>query len=612
MNFKKFFLIGAIVLLIAGPTISYTTTFQGVRLIDEEFTSFDGTIIRGTVIIPQNHLSTGTPAPLIVLMHGFTASKEFFYLLGAELARHGYVCFTFNARGHQNSGNESSLAYYEIKDFQTAITYMLSKNATYRINTTQIGIIGHSHGAMCATIVGAIDPRVKATIPISTGANTTDVIAKFLGLSLSSVFDRLRPLINFAVDFTDPAEVAIRSPIAYVNASYPSNLLLINGDLDEAFSIQENKELLAKAIWNDTGRANEVIPGQLYTNSSGLRRLVVEHNVDHLMEAFMPETMNETLAWMDLSFYGGQRESVNTMTILFMFSGVLLTLFGAICGFFTLTAYLCIWIYNKRKPPAPSYPSMTLKERGLHFLLYFGTYAAINLLVPLLLFNIPNLHSWIPILLTDLLSLIFLFQTLLSIPILLFLLKYEKQKYQTTLADYGLDFHGVGAAIVIGLVVGFFFVALLSLAISDFLLNIIPADFGNILLVFLSILPYIFVLELWGRGFMQTKLTKQNDSTFTEILTSSLIIGLLQAIGAFLFFTMFHFITGSPTEIIFNANIPPVNVALFMAALFGTIFFGLSLFGAYLFKKTHNLFTSTLFITIVLSWILTAWPPRFI
>jgi cephalosporin-C deacetylase-like acetyl esterase len=611
MNFKKMLLFATVLLLIAGPTVSYTTTFQGVRLIEEQFTSFDGTKLTGTVILPQGHTGTDR-APLIVLMHGFTVSKEFFYLIGAELARHGYVCFSFNARGHQTSGNESSLAFYEIADFQTAITYMLSKSTTYGINTSQVGIIGHSHGAMCATIVGAIDPRVNATIPISTGANLSNVINKFLGIGIPSVYDAVRNIMNFGLDFTDPTEADLRSTINYVNASYPSNLLLINGDLDEAFSIQENKELLAKAVWNDSGRAAEIEPGRLYTNSSGLRRLVVEHNVDHLMEAFMPETLNETVAWMDLTFYGGLRSPVNTTTILYMFSGIMLTLLGALTGFLALTAALTGWLHKKVKQRQLTIPETDLKDKALHFGIYLVAFAVVNLLVPLIILNLPALHSWIPILAADLLGVIFVFQALLTLPILLLVLRYETKKFGTTLADHGLGFKGMGSAAIIGLITGLFFVAIVSLAVSDFILKIIPADLGNFILVFLSFLPYIFVMELWGRGLIQMKLTDLPKAQYTEVFVSAIAIGIIQAVGTFVFYTVFQWLTGSPTVIIFNENIPPINMALAISVLYGAVFFGVSILGGYLFKKTRNILSSTLLITLLLSWILTAWPPRFI
>ncbi len=609
MVLRKLFLIGAIIFIIAGPFISYTTTFQGVELIEEEFTSFDGTKLTGTVIKPLGHKGTDR-APLIVLMHGFTASKEFFYLIGSELARHGYVCFSFNARGHQTSGNESSLALYEIQDFQEAITYMLSKSTTYGINDTQVGIIGHSHGAMCATIVGALDPRVNATIPISTGANASDVIAKFLGLDLPSVYNRVKDIMNFGIDFTDPAEAAIRSPINYVNESYPSNLLLINGDLDEGFSIRENQEILAKAIWNDTGRADEVVPGKLYTNSSGLRRLVVEENVEHIMEAFMPETLNETVKWMDLTFYGGLRAPVNTDVVYFMISGIMLTYLGGILGFFALTSYLNKWLNKKGAQTPKETQNISSTDKTFQFAMYFALISGISALVPLIVFNIPELHSWIPILITDLIGVICTFFALLTIPVLIFLLWYEKKKFGTTLADYGLGIHGMGSSAIIGILGGLFFVAILSLAVSDFLLKIIPADIGNFFIVFLTFLPYVFVMELWGRGFIQTKF--RNRGKFTEILGSAIIVGILQGLGMFVIFFVNQFVIGMPASITLNENLPAISIPLFFMVLYGVLYFGLSLLGGFIFHKTRNVLGSTLAITIIISWLLTAWPPRFI
>ncbi len=606
MNLKKILLIGAIVLMIAGPIISYTSTFQGVTLINDNFTSFDGTKITGTVILPKGYQPTDK-APLIVFMHGYTASKEFFYPLATEFARHGYVCYSFNARGHQTSGNESSVALNEVKDFQEAITHMLAKNATYGINVSQVGIIGHSHGAMTATIVGGIDARVRATIPISTGANVSTLFNKF---GLSNSISILASLMNIGINFSDPNELWRRSPIKYVNESYPSNLLLINGDLDEAFSIQENKEILAKAIWNDSARANEVNPGQIYVNSSGLRKLVVESTVEHLMECFMPQTFNETITWMDLTFYGGLRAPVDTTPLMVMFFGIALTLIGGLVGFFVFTSYLAKWLQKNVDKPITTIQNISTKQKLLQFAIYFGLFAGINALVPLIILNIPGLHSWIPILLVDLLGVIFIFVALLSAPLLVLLLWYEKKTFKTTLADYGLSKQGLGQSTLLGVILGFFFVGIVSLAVSDFLLKLVPGCFVNFLLVFATFLPYIFVTDLWGRGLIQMKLS--NFGKYVELFGSAILIGLFQGIGVFALLLVASPILGFPSSIVINENFPALNLAFIGFIGFTALYIGLSIFASWLFQRCRNILGTTLLITIVLSWLLTAWLPRLI
>ncbi|MHA1130268.1 MAG: alpha/beta hydrolase family protein [Candidatus Helarchaeota archaeon] len=602
MNFKKILLIGTLTCLIAGPIIANTATFQGVTLIDDNFKSFDGTSIKGTVIVPKGHQSTNK-APLIVFMHGYTASKEFFYPLATEFARHGYVCYSFNARGHQTSGNQSSVAYFEVLDFMTAISHILAKNATYGINATQVGIIGHSHGAMTSTIVGALDSRVNATIPISTGANTSTLFEKF---GLDQVIDQIVTLMNIQINFSDPNEIWLRSPIRYVNASYPSNLLLINGELDEAFSIQENKEILAEAIWNNLSRANEIIPGQIYVNSSGLRKLVVEHGVEHIMEAFMPQTFNESITWMDLTFYGGLREPIDTTPIILMFMGIILTLIGGLVGFFVFTSYLASWLYKKIEKPPTTIENIELKQKGLHIMLYIGISAGINALIPLIVFNIPSLHSWIPNLLVDLLGALFIFSTLLYAPILLLITWYEKTTFKTTYADFGLTRKGFGQSAVIGAVLGFAVVGILALAISNFILKLIP-NVGDFLITFVTFLPYIFVMELLGRGLIQMKLS--NYSKYIEFLGSAIIVGFLQGIGIFVQLLVLVPVLGFPTTVVLNENLPALSYPVIGFLGFTGLYIGLSLFAGWIFQRTRNLIGSTIFITIFLSWVLTAWMP---
>ncbi|HUY00663.1 MAG TPA: alpha/beta fold hydrolase [Candidatus Deferrimicrobium sp.] len=602
MNLKKYILIGAIILMITGPLLSYMSTFQGVTLIDDNFTSFDGTKITGTVILPKGHQPTDR-APLIVFMHGYTASKEFFYPLATEFARHGYVCYSFNARGHQTSGNESTLAYLEVQDFQEAITYMLSKNATYRINDTQVGIIGHSHGAMTATIVGSIDPRVNATIPISTGANVSTLLNKF---GLSNSLPILATLMNINIDFLDPYELWLRSPIRNVTTDY-RNLLLIDGDLDEAFSVQENKEILAKAIWGDDGLADAVVPGQIYVNSSGLRKLVVEHSVEHLMECFMPETFNETITWMDITFYGGLRETVDTTPLILMLFGILLTLLGGLVGFFVFTTYLAKWLYKKVEKPTTIVQDIGLKQKGTQLGLYFGSFAGISALIPLIVFNIPGLQAWIPNLLVDLLGTCFIFIALLSTPLIIAFMWYEKKAFGASLADFGLSKKGMGQSAIIGIVMGFAFVGITSLAVSDFMLKLIPGRIINFLIVFATFLPYMFVMELWGRGFIQMKLS--NYGKYKELIGSAIIIGLLQGIGIFITLLVAFQILGFPSSIIINENLPALNLAFVCFIGFTALYIGLSLFAGWIFQRSRNILGTTLFLTIIMSWMLTSWLP---
>ena len=604
MNLKKILLVSAIALMVCGPLLSYTSTFQNVVLIDDDFTSFDGTKITGTVILPKGH-QPSDKAPLIVLMHGYTASKEFFYPLATELARHGYVCYTFNARGHQTSGNESTVAYLEVRDFQEAITYMLSKNGTYGINVTQVGIIGHSHGAMTATMVGATDPRVNATIPISTGANTSVLLGKF---GLISSYHVYASLLNLNINLSDPDELWLRSPIRYVNSSYPSNLLLINGEYDEAFSIQENKEILAKAIWNDSALANNVVPGVIYNATGNMRKLVVESNVEHLMEAFMPQTFNETITWMDLTFYGGLREPVNTTPLMLMFLGILLTLFGGLVGFFVFTSYLAKWLRKNVEPPPTIAQDLEIKQKGICFAAYIGLYAGINALIPLIVFNIPGLHGWIPNLFVDLLGIISVFTALLAVPVVLFLLWYEKKTLGTTLADYGLAKQGMAQSAILGTILGFFLVGILALAVSDFILDLVIDDVVVFLITFLTSLPYMFVTELLWRGFIQTKLSNYNK--YIEVIASAIIVGILQGIGIFALMLVTIPMLGLPNTILINENLPALNLSLLSFIGFGGLYIGLSIFAGWIYQRFRNVIGTTLFLTIVFSWLLVAWLPR--
>ncbi|OCW57644.1 alpha/beta hydrolase [Hoeflea olei] len=128
---------------------------------DVSFHTEDGTELAGWFFAAAG----GTPAPAIVMCHGFSATKEM-HLEG--FAR------TFNAAGmnvlvydNRNLGNSAGTPRGEIdpiqqiRDFRDAITYVQGRD---EVDAGRIGIWGSSYSGGHVLVVAAQDRRVKCVV----------------------------------------------------------------------------------------------------------------------------------------------------------------------------------------------------------------------------------------------------------------------------------------------------------------------------------------------------------------------------------------------------------------------------------------------------------------
>jgi ABC-2 type transport system ATP-binding protein len=114
-----------------------------------------------TVYFPK-----ATPAPAVLLAHGFGGSKADLDTESRSLARHGYVVLAYSARGFGRSGGLIHLdaPSYEISDASRLISYLATlpqvrKDAR---GDPRVGVAGSSYGGGLALLVSAYDKRVDA------------------------------------------------------------------------------------------------------------------------------------------------------------------------------------------------------------------------------------------------------------------------------------------------------------------------------------------------------------------------------------------------------------------------------------------------------------------
>lgn len=145
-----------------------------------EFTSGDGTIIRGLLLKPPNY-AKGQVYPAILRVHGGPVGqyRKEFNFEWQLLAANGYVVLGVNPRGSSGRGEEfqrlifADLGHGDVPDLLAAVDYAVAKGI---IDKDRLGIGGWSYGAMLTNYTIASDPRFKAA---TSGAGVSNMLALY-------------------------------------------------------------------------------------------------------------------------------------------------------------------------------------------------------------------------------------------------------------------------------------------------------------------------------------------------------------------------------------------------------------------------------------------------
>ena len=112
------------------------------------------------------YFPAATPAPAVLLAHGFGGSKTDLDSEARSLAEHGYVVLAYTARGFGRSGGLIHLdaPSYEVADASKLISYLATlpqvrKDAP---GDPRVGVAGSSYGGALALLLSAYDKRVDA------------------------------------------------------------------------------------------------------------------------------------------------------------------------------------------------------------------------------------------------------------------------------------------------------------------------------------------------------------------------------------------------------------------------------------------------------------------
>src|SRR6185437_5738269 len=112
------------------------------------------------------YLPASTPAPAILLAHGFGGDKTDLDTQARDLARAGYVVLTYSARGFGKSGGLVHLdaPAFEVADGSKLVDYLATQASVRkdRDGDPRIGVAGSSYGGGLALLLAGTDHRIDA------------------------------------------------------------------------------------------------------------------------------------------------------------------------------------------------------------------------------------------------------------------------------------------------------------------------------------------------------------------------------------------------------------------------------------------------------------------
>ncbi len=170
------------------------------------------------------YLPASTPAPAVLLSHGFGGDKSGVAGKARTLADDGFVVLTYSARGFGKSGGliHFDSPDYEVKDASRLVDYLASLKQVKRVaGKPQIAAAGGSYGGGLSLLLAAYDHRVGAVAADITwndlshalfqnnaGAGPGPFKKLWAGSLFANAFDRSQLRPGLKTDGVDPRAVS--------------------------------------------------------------------------------------------------------------------------------------------------------------------------------------------------------------------------------------------------------------------------------------------------------------------------------------------------------------------------------------------------------------------
>jgi dienelactone hydrolase len=312
MKYKKhFFLLFSVIYFIVVLILLFSVRSLSYNHYERINFESSRASIYANLFYPEGKLTFQEKHPFIIFAHGLGSQKDLDPRIPIEFTKRGFVVASIDYRGDgESTGHLLDInrdSYRNRTDVPAVaqdcskLLDVIERHPVYdMINSSQIGLVGHSLGGMVALMTGALDERFKATV---TWAGLVNASANFFGIGESN------PFMNYI-------------PARIINESNPQNLLVIHSIYDTTVPYETNA-LVAQNLTNCQliSITNHILGGQHYL--------------------FSDEVLTGTINWFEAQFFNST--TLNGPISLTYFQTYIL-LFLAILGTFLTTIAIIIWI----------------------------------------------------------------------------------------------------------------------------------------------------------------------------------------------------------------------------------------------------------------------------
>ncbi len=264
----KKILIFIIILIITLTTLQLNKAQSYNRYERVQFES-SGATLYANLYYPSKTLEFQGQRPLVIYCHGIGSKRDFDLRIPIEFTKRGFYVAALDYQGHgESGGNINNIdPITGIPALAQDCSNLLDELETLPfyadVNTSQIGLIGHSLGGMVVLMNQALDPRFQVIVALA-------------------------PLVNFTpprYGFVYNEEFIDYIPVNLLNEENTQNLLVIMHVEDEALDFSDNA-LKAQELTNCT-----VIPINGFLLGGG-------------HQLFSDEVLIESINWFENHFFG--------------------------------------------------------------------------------------------------------------------------------------------------------------------------------------------------------------------------------------------------------------------------------------------------------------------
>jgi len=229
----------------------------------------------------------GAPGPAVLLVHGWESARDRTLPNAQVLHAAGFHVLTFDVRGHGvNDREDLPLTAGEFgADAVAGVRALLA-----RPDVTTVGILGHSMGGVGALLAAAAEPRIAATVSVSTPAGPYRLTRHTFKLAHLPIPDPIAyPLAWLTTRvFLRPRGRSVGEVSATRAArTYLGPLLLIHGTIDDVVPVGHVLRLLRAARRARVSRraaelrTSGAVPGPGRGSAVGPVRLLIVRGGQH-------------------------------------------------------------------------------------------------------------------------------------------------------------------------------------------------------------------------------------------------------------------------------------------------------------------------------------------